>query len=185
MRYPPNQKKTTHERVLSEASRMFRERGYRGTGVGAVMRASGMTAGGFYAHFSSKEALFLESLAAAFRDFRRRLLAEVRRRSASPDQLIREYFDAQSDEDPGAGCPIPALAAEAARSSSAVRKTFERELQETAAALAARLVDPKGESEETALALLALGAGGVLLSRAVENREVAKSILEACLRRAI
>jgi TetR/AcrR family transcriptional repressor of nem operon len=183
MRYLPNQKKTTHERVVSEASRMFRERGYRGTGVGAVMKAAGMTAGGFYAHFSSKESLFLESLSMAFRDFRKRLRAGARRRSASPDELIRDYFDAQI-EDPGAGCPIPALAADAARSSSAVRKTFERELQETAAALAARLVDARDESGGTALALLALGAGGVLLSRAVENREVANSILEACRRRA-
>jgi TetR/AcrR family transcriptional repressor of nem operon len=184
MRYLANQKKITHERVVSEASRMFRERGYRGTGVGAVMKAAGMTAGGFYAHFSSKESLFLESLSMAFRDFRKRLRAGARRRSASPDELIRDYVGAQI-EDPGAGCPIPALAADVARSSSSVRKTFERELQETAAAIAARLPGAKDESEGTALALMALGAGGVLLSRAVEDRKFADSILEACRRWAI
>jgi TetR/AcrR family transcriptional repressor of nem operon len=183
MRYPPEQKKNTHERIVLAASRVFREQGYRATGVDAAMKAAGMTAGGFYAHFPSKEALFIESLLAAFRGFRKRFLAGTRTgRGAASGELIRRYFEAQSRDEPGSDCPIPALAADVARSSGAVRETFEQEVQKTAAALAARLRGHEDETGDAALALLALGAGGVLLSRAVKSPALADRIREACLR---
>lgn len=183
MRYTPDQKKNTHERIVLAASRIFREQGYRGTGVDAAMKAAGMTAGGFYAHFPSKEALFAESLVAAFRGFRKRLFAgtPARRESAS-GELVRRYFEAQSRDEPGSGCPIPALAADVARSSDAVRETFEQEVLKIAAALAARLRGREGDPGDAGLALLALGAGGVLLSRAVKTPALADRVREACLR---
>jgi TetR/AcrR family transcriptional repressor of nem operon len=183
MRYPPDQKKNTHERIVLAASQAFREQGYRGTGVDAAVKAAGMTAGGFYAHFPSKEALFAESLLAAFRGFRKRLLARTQaRRGSASGELIRRYFEAQSRDEPGSGCPIPALAADVARSSGAVRETFEQEVQKMAAALAGRLQGQKDDIGDTALALLALGTGGVLLSRAVKTPAFADRIREACLR---
>jgi len=183
MRYPSGQKKNTHERIVLAASRIFREQGYRGTGVDAAMKAAGMTVGGFYAHFPSKEALFAESLLAAFRGFRKRLFAGTRaRRGSASGELIRRYFEAERRDEPGGGCPIPALAADVARSSGAVRETFEQEVQKMAAALAARLPGQKDDPGDAALAILALGAGGVLLSRAVKTPALADRIREACLR---
>jgi len=182
MRYSPGQRKNTHERIVLAASRIFREQGYRGTGVDAAMKAAGMTAGGFYAHFPSKEALFAESLLAAFRGFRKRLFASRARRGSTSGELICRYFEAQSRDEPDGGCPIPALAADVARSSGAVRETFEQEVQKMAAALAARLPGQKDDPGDAALAILALGAGGVLLSRAVKTPALADRIREACLR---
>ena len=65
MRYPKEQKAETRKRILGAAARLFRERGYEGIGVDAIMKEVGLTAGGFYAHFDSKETLFAEAIETA------------------------------------------------------------------------------------------------------------------------
>ena len=65
MRYPREHKAETHSKIVKAAARLFRERGYDGVGVDAIMNEVGLTAGGFYAHFGSKEALFAEAIGAA------------------------------------------------------------------------------------------------------------------------
>ena len=182
MRYASNQREKTHARIVSTASRMFRERGYPGTGVDAVMKAAGMTAGGFYAHFPSKEALFRESLAEAFHDFRNRLSGPAGERRRSASELLRGVFDREVGAEAGEGCPIPALAPDVARSSEAVRASFEEELGKTAKAVADRTGIRGIPSDEAALALLALSSGAILLRRAVKSPEIRDRIFEACLR---
>lgn len=163
---------------------MFRATGYRATGVAAIMKAAGMTAGGFYSHFPSKEALFRESLAPAFHEFRRRLTDEIegRRRSASSSELVRRYFDMERTAEAGEGSPINALAADVARSGEGIRERFEDELQKTAEAVAARTRKHGVPADEAALALLALCSGAILLRRAVKSPGIGERILEACLR---
>ena len=181
MRYPPNQKDRSRRRILSAASRMFLERGYRATGVAAIMKAAGMTAGGFYAHFPSKEALLRESLVAAFHDFRRRLAGGGGPRKSAPEgEFVRTYFEAFGLAETAGACPISSLGSDIARATDALRESFEDELQKTAKAVAARLRQPVGI--DRALSLLALCSGAVLLSRAVKGPETRNRILEACLR---
>lgn len=184
MRYPSDQKDKSRRSIISAASRMFRESGYLATGVAAVMKAAGMTAGGFYGHFPSKEALFRESLAPAFHEFRKRLTGEIegRRRSASASEFVRRYFDVERTADAGEGCPINALAADVARSGEGVRERFEGELRKTAEAVAARMRKHSVPDDEAALALLVLCSGAVLLRRAVESPEMGDRIVEACVR---
>jgi TetR/AcrR family transcriptional repressor of nem operon len=184
MRYPPNQRQTTRTRIISAASRIFAERGYRGTGVDAVMKAAGMTAGGFYAHFPSKEALFGESLVAAFHAFRKRLAGEIVERggSASASDFVRRYFDVDGKAEDGEGSPINALAPDVARSGQVVREKFEDEFRRTAENVAGRMRKGAPPPGETALAILALCSGAILISRAVESPETADRILEACER---
>ncbi|HNH84664.1 MAG TPA: helix-turn-helix domain-containing protein, partial [Acidobacteriota bacterium] len=67
MRYPANRKEESRQKILQAAARLFREHGYNGVGVDAVMAEAGLTPGGFYAHFPSKEALFAEALASSFK----------------------------------------------------------------------------------------------------------------------
>lgn len=183
MRYPPNQRVSTRSRIVATASRMFRARGYHDTGVGALMKAAGMTAGGFYAHFPSKDALFRESLGAAFHDFRKRLSGEIGGRgSVSASELVRGYFDVEKTAEAGEGCPIASLAPDVARSGEEVRESFEEELRKTAEALAARLQKRGVPGDEAALAILALCSGAILLRRAVKSPGIGERILEACLR---
>jgi TetR/AcrR family transcriptional regulator, transcriptional repressor for nem operon len=181
MRYPSNQREKTHERIVSIASRMFRDRGYHGTGVNAVMKASGMTAGGFYAHFPSKEELFRESLAAAFHDSRKRLLDKIGGRRRPASELVRMCFEVERAAEAGEGCPIPALGPDVARSGEAVRGTFEEELRKTAEAVTARMRKPGIPADEAALALLAVCSGAILLRRAVKSPELGDLVFEACV----
>ncbi|HEX9149791.1 MAG TPA: helix-turn-helix domain-containing protein [Thermoanaerobaculia bacterium] len=183
MRYPPDQRDKSRRRILSVASRMFRESGYRATGVAAIMKAAGMTAGGFYAHFPSKEALFRESLAPAFDEFRKRLTGalEGRVRSVSSSELVRRYLDVEKTAEAGESCPINALAADIARSGEGVRERFEDELRKTAEAVAARTRKPGVPADDAALALLALCSGAILLRRAMESPEMENRMVEACV----
>jgi TetR/AcrR family transcriptional regulator, transcriptional repressor for nem operon len=162
---------------------MFCESGYRATGVAAIMKAAGMTAGGFYSHFPSKEALFRESLAPAFDEFRKRLTGELEglRRSASASELVRRYFDVERTAETGESSPINALAADVARSGEGVRERFEEELRKTAKAAAARMRKHGVPADEAALALLALCSGAILLRRAVESPDMGNRIFEACV----
>ena len=182
MRYAPNQREMTHARIISASSRIFAQRGYHGTGVHAVMKAAGMTAGGFYAHFPSKEALFRESLVAAFHAFRKRLAGEIggRGRPASASDFVRQYFEVDRKAEAGEGFPINALAPDVARSGQVVREKFEEELRRTAETVAARMRKGATPPGETALAILALCSGAILLSRAVESPETADRIFDAC-----
>ncbi|TNF32259.1 MAG: TetR/AcrR family transcriptional regulator, partial [Deltaproteobacteria bacterium] len=110
-------KRRSHAAILASATRLVREGGIRATSVADVMRGAGMTVGGFYAHFPSKEALFAESIASAATDAWERFLATLpegepheRARAALRGYLSRAHRDL-----PESGCPLPAVAAEAAR----------------------------------------------------------------------
>src|ERR1041385_8508120 len=115
MRYPKEHKAETRKRILSAAARLFRERGYDGAGVDAIMNEVGLTAGGFYSHFASKEALFAEALGTA--------LAEGKTRSAALagmnplEAMIKSYLSRAHRDGIATGCPLPALTPDVARSS--------------------------------------------------------------------
>ncbi len=123
MRYPPDHKSRTHERIVKSASRQFRARGLSEPGVARVMRASGLTVGGFYKHFRTRDDLVVEALAESLRDMRERMLS--RARQSSPEeawkQFIRNYLSIEHCEHPDIGCPIAALAPEISRTKASVK----------------------------------------------------------------
>ena len=124
MRYAPNHKSRTHQRIVKSASRQFRTQGLSGPGVARVMRASGLTVGGFYKHFRSKDDLVTEAVAESLRDLRERMLDPARQ--AAPGevwkQIIRKYLSIEHCEHAEVGCPIAALAPELSRTKASVKK---------------------------------------------------------------
>src|SRR5215831_14851129 len=117
MRYPPDHKRRTGERIRAAAAALFRKRGYAATGVDAVMASANLTAGAFYAHFPSKESLLAAALDAAFCQSGSHwparlggLRGRAWMRAFASFFLSREHRDA-----PEGGCPMPALAAEVGR----------------------------------------------------------------------
>jgi TetR/AcrR family transcriptional regulator, transcriptional repressor for nem operon len=127
MRYSPEHKAQNHEKILSVAARAFREHGGDSSGIGTVMKKVGLTKGGFYRHFKSKDDLFIEAVARAFDEMGRGMLEVAR--SAPEGQALRamieRYLSASHANSPGMGCVFSALGPELARKPLSVRKRIE------------------------------------------------------------
>ncbi len=130
MRYSPEHKAEVHQRILQDASRRVRAEGLTGAGVAAVMRDNGLTHGGFYKHFESKDELLLESLREAFREFADKLVAVAEQSgSESPwKAIVKAYLSVDYCRSIEQGCPISALAPEMARVDSKMSGQIVTEL---------------------------------------------------------
>ena len=127
MRYSPEHKAENHEKILAMAARSFRENGGDSSGIGQVMKKAGLTKGGFYRHFKSKDDLFVEAVARAFDEMGRGMLEVAR--SAPEGQALRaiieRYLSPRHANSPGMGCVIATLGPELARKPLSVRKRIE------------------------------------------------------------
>jgi TetR/AcrR family transcriptional repressor of nem operon len=124
MRYKPEHKTETRKRIVEDAARRFREEGLTGAGVANVMRDTGLTHGGFYKHFGSKNDLLVESVGQAFRETGARLLhaAEQALPGTEWKAIVTEYLGLDHCNHPEEGCPLAALAPEMARAEPEVKK---------------------------------------------------------------
>jgi TetR/AcrR family transcriptional regulator, transcriptional repressor for nem operon len=156
----------TRRTAVQAASRLFRERGIEAVSVGEVMATLGMTAGGFYRHFDSKEALATEACAEAF--------AGSALSQDSPDAMLRRYLSPAHRDAPGSGCPLPALASDMRRQSTAVRRAFTKGVRATLARV--EQVAPAADAG-TRRALLASMVGALAIARAVDDDELSAAML--------
>ena len=128
MRYPRQRdSERSTSRILNEAARLFRERGFAGAGVAEIMKAAGLTHGAFYAHFPSKGELAAEAVARAFAQSEDRSVVG-HRRDRSQVRLLDSYLSSAHRDHPGQGCAIAALGPEIARD-PAVRGPFTTEVE--------------------------------------------------------
>ena len=132
MRYRPDHKGETHQRIVQDASRRVRAEGLTGAAVSAVMRDAGLTHGGFYKHFGNKDELLIAALSEAFRDIGERLVrtAEHSRPGTAWKAIVKAYLSPQHCDHPEAGCPVAALAPELARADAATKARLPGELME-------------------------------------------------------
>jgi TetR/AcrR family transcriptional repressor of nem operon len=178
-------KSRTHARIVEAAARAFRERGVEPVAIADVMRAAGLTHGGFYAHFSSKDALVAEATSRGLADSRREFL--VAAAEANPQaplrEIIRRYVSRAHRDRPAEGCALPALAAEVAREPDEVRRAFTAALEEFLAQLMEYVPGDTAEARRDAALALASGmAGAVALARAVEDPALSDRLLLAARR---
>jgi TetR/AcrR family transcriptional repressor of nem operon len=127
MRYSKEHKARNHEKILSMAARSIREHGGDSSGIGTVMKKAGLTKGGFYRHFKSKDDLFVEAVARAFDEMGRGML-EVAMSTPEGQALraiIERYLSTPHANSPGMGCVFAALGPELARKPLSVRKRIE------------------------------------------------------------
>src|SRR5215472_12742755 len=117
MRYSSDHKAETHRKVVKDAARRVRGRGLAGAPVAAVMRDAGLTHGGFYKHFGSKDALLLESLTESFREMSDTLLRAAAQGAAGEEwkAMVKTYLSPEHCEHPEHGCPVAALGPEMSR----------------------------------------------------------------------
>lgn len=191
MRYPDDHKAETHKRIVRAAARLFRERGYDGVGVDAIMSEAGLTAGGFYAHFRSKEALFDEAIAEALGRGGALTTAKAHSESGSADGLtplrllVNSYLSRQHRDMVADGCPLPSLTPDVARSSEHTRAEYEQQVQRYLAQIAALLPGGSSAADDRSLAVLVQCVGGLMLARAVNDEDFSNRILKTCRKAAM
>jgi TetR/AcrR family transcriptional regulator, transcriptional repressor for nem operon len=182
MRYSKEHKQETHARIVKKASIRLREKGAHGIGVADLMKEAGLTHGGFYAHFDSREALVIEAFAYAMdRSTERwRKMAE----QTPPDKrlaaIVESYLTPLHRDDPGHGCAVPTLGAEIARESVKTRKAFSAKLEQMIDMMADQVPDmPRKAARKQAMATLATMMGTLVLSRVAGTGEFSDEILGA------
>ena len=182
MRYSREHKLETHARIVKKASVRLRERGAHGIGVADLMKDAGLTHGGFYAHFDSRDALVIEAFAYAMdrATERWRKLAEATPPDRRLATLISSYLTSLHRDDPGHGCVIPTLGAEIARESPKTRKAFAAKLEQMIELFAAQITDlPVKQARRKAMSTIATMMGTLVLARIAGNGEFSDEILGA------
>jgi TetR/AcrR family transcriptional repressor of nem operon len=182
MRYSKEHKLETHARIVKKASVRLREKGAHGIGVADLMKDAGLTHGGFYAHFDSREALVIEAFAYAM-DRSTERWRQLAGQAAPEDRLssiVDAYLSPQHRDNPGHGCAVPALSAEIARESPKTRKAFAGKLDQMIGMMAEQFPGTAGKSaRKQAMAALATMMGTVVLARVAGNGELSEELLSA------
>jgi TetR/AcrR family transcriptional regulator, transcriptional repressor for nem operon len=124
MRYEPEHKTRTRDRIIRNAARKLRAEGLSGPGVASVMKASGLTVGGFYKHFRSKDELLADAIAQGFSEFSEKVYSSLQDVPHGDrwKKLVRWYLSPEHCNHPDTGCPVVTLAPEIARTKLSVRK---------------------------------------------------------------
>jgi TetR/AcrR family transcriptional regulator, transcriptional repressor for nem operon len=184
MRVSKEKAAESRERILEAASRLFRERGIDAAGVDDVTRAAGLTHGGFYGHFDSKEALAAEAVERAMAASAKRWRKLLRGAPAEEalTALLTGYLSSQHRDARGRGCPLSALCSEVGRQPESVRRSFTKGLMEMLNVLEELLPDeePVNRRSRAILTLAAL-VGAITMARAVENAKLSNLILTTVL----
>ena len=124
MRYEAEHKTRTRDRIVRNAARKLRAEGLSGPGVASVMKASGLTVGGFYKHFRSKDELLADAIAEGFSESGKKIYSSLQKvpREDRWKELVRVYLSPEHCDHADAGCPVAALAPEMARAKLSIRK---------------------------------------------------------------
>jgi TetR/AcrR family transcriptional repressor of nem operon len=183
MRYSETHKSETHEKLLQIAGKALRAKGPEGVAVAEVMKEAGLTHGGFYAHFKSKDAFLAEALRNIFahsKDKYRRLTDGLPPRHALAT-YIDFYVSPIHRDDVARGCPITALNSDLPRQSKKFRTVFDDGVRSLVEGLAERItaagVEDGGDPHALAASVLSAMAGAVAVSRAVSDKALSDQML--------
>jgi TetR/AcrR family transcriptional repressor of nem operon len=181
MRYSTEHKSQTHERIVKRASVKLREKGAHGIGVANLMKEAGLTHGGFYAHFKSREALVIEAFTHAMDRSAERWRKQAEEGAADKrlSTVVSSYLSPAHRDNPGQGCAVPALASEISRESAKTRRAFSGRMEQMIDMLAMQFqgVPPK-VARKKATAALATMMGTLIMARVAGNGEISDEILK-------
>ncbi len=187
MRYSAEHKQDTHARILAAAGQLFRTEGYGGSGIDGLTKLAGVTNGGFYGHFKSKREAFRAAVLAGLEELRAGI-AELKAAKGRqwPGSFVRFYLGAKRTCALGEGCALSGLSVDVMRADARTRSDYEVELRRIIDEMASGLVGGSPvERRDEAIALLAVLAGGVMISRAVADGGLADRIAGAVQRHAL
>jgi TetR/AcrR family transcriptional repressor of nem operon len=177
------QKEKSHETILESAARLVREHGISGTRIADVMKGAGLTVGGFYAHFSSKEDLVDAVLRRMGVELRGRLFARLAEKPEDDraEVVLKRYLSAAHRDAQTLGCPLPAVVGEIGTIAGEHRAVLAEQIDALSADLQEHLPRSRGPQRRTlALGLVALMYGGLSLARALRGTELSDEVIRAC-----
>ena len=184
-RTAPTRKEATHERIVGAAARATRRTGYAGTGVADIMKAVGLTHGGFYAHFASRDAMLAEAADQAGAE----CVAVLEHAAASAPQrralqaIIQSYFSKAHLQGVETGCPVAALGSEMPRQAAKVRRAATRGIKDVIDLVVRHSPDQgKPGAYEHALVTVATMVGALVLARAVDDPKLSDALRAASVK---
>lgn len=183
MRYPEGHKEAIRAKIVEQASRLLRRDGLDGVSIPALMKEVGLTHGGFYAHFASRDELVAEAVTAAAEATGAAVLSSDR--GAGTAAVLEAYLSEEHVARPEIGCVLAALGTEGHRQPAAVRRAFARAARGFLRLVQERLhrKSPPGHLSDDALSLAATMVGAVVLARLVDDDALAARILSAAKKR--
>jgi len=183
MRVSKAQAEQNRDRIIEVAAKLFRERGFDGVGVADLMKCAGLTHGGFYGHFASKEDLMMRASVRALEESLGGWQQVVEDSSENAlSGVASAYLSASHRDRPGEGCALAALAADAARQGSPIRGAFTQGLRSVTDMLM-RLMPGKSKRlrRQNALSICASMVGALVLARAVDDAELSDEVMQSVL----
>lgn len=182
MRYPPRHKAEIHQKIVKDASRRVRSEGLTGAAVASVMRDTGLTHGGFYKHFDTKDDLLLESTREAFREI---IDILVRAAEAVPSEsawkaIVKTYLTPEYCDHAERGCPMTALAPEFVRGDKKMRGAVFAELVNYKDRMVPFMPGRRTADKERAFfAIFSTMVGAVQIARMMPDRSIQERVLGA------
>lgn len=181
MRVSRAQAEANHQTVINTASELFREHGFDGIGLKDLMKGAGLTQGGFYKQFASKEDLIAQASARAMEKAAERWTEAVEKTPEAPlEAVIGFYLSPEHVEERAKGCPMVALGADAARQGPEVKASFEAGVLAHLGRLTRMIdaADQDGRSDK-AMTILSLMVGAMTLARSMNDKALAQDLLKA------
>ena len=181
MRHSREDKIRSHERIVEVAARRIRESGTEAPSVAEIMETAGMTHGGFYKHFGSRDELVAEAAERACADGSHRL-SELTDGAENPlEALVATYLSAEHRDDPGTGCAVAALSGDAARTGNPARGALTRQVVRYVDRLQGQLHHTRadGDSRDQAITAMSTLVGALMISRSVDDPALADEVLRA------
>lgn len=176
----------TRKKIIETAARLFQRDGIQATGLADIMAAAGLTHGGFYRHFDSKDQLVAEAFGAGFESLSGAVEAVTRNETGkcAIKAIVESYLAAKHRDDAGAGCPYASLGSELARADDATRAAASKGFVELVDAIVAHMPRKKPENARAdALFIISAMTGALIMSRAVNDAKLSASILQAARER--
>jgi TetR/AcrR family transcriptional regulator, transcriptional repressor for nem operon len=180
MRYRPEHKLETHQKIVKDASRRVRAEGLNGAAVSAVMKDAGLTHGGFYKHFGSKDDLLLESLREGFREIEDTLVdaAQQSQPAEAWKAIVRTYLSLDLCDHPGRGCPLAALSPELARVDKKMKPQIAAELVNYKSRMLPFMPGERtAEKERAFFAIFSTMIGAIDIARLLPERAMREKVL--------
>ena len=182
MRYSPDHKQKSREKLITEAGKAFRRQGYGMIGVDGLAKSANLTSGAFYVHFNSKKQAFLEVLRSGL-ELLRQGIAQTRETGGEDwlEDFARFYLGEKRTCELGDACALPMLSAETERAGDEARAVFDDKLREIVGEIATGLSGTPKQRSKQAWAQLSLLLGAAMLSRTVLDPKLSKEIADAVL----